>query len=494
MEKLNDDVLALIISHLCAKAPPSPPPISLTWHLGALPKRPSSIVYASVNKRWQVLVETRTFSTIALKSKDLSTFATIFDSPRRRACLRRLGFTIALPTHGDSRASFARNLQVFRSVTRHLFEILSQWDGSQGRFELHFDAVWDIEIQDNEPVDLFFQASKSSASRRYLTLPDQPLLSPVQCITSFTNSNCGGRAFHPSALCSLALAMPRLTHLSLSYLDPVPARQALRRDHRCALASGLLSLSSLAALSHLTIDREPMSSIHNHSFSVGTLNNSSGIDDFSAALEVLAGRPGLADLRLEDTLVSAQLFLGVRTWPTLRRLTINSRDILAPSGAWYYKGNPDAVEAEVDSAPGSPSLASSTEHSDSEGEEDEVLNGERPAHQWRMHPDPLTFNPLVAAFTDAVVSRMPVLKSAWLQMGMNMSDFIGVEIEFMEAGVKIEDRPGWKKDSKEEIMVRRCYCWIGRAAEWEVPEEVLAVWKEWAGSRGRVEIGRWPPM
>lgn len=500
-EDLNDDVLGLIISHLYATPPP---PTSLTWDPPVLGRRAQGTAYALVNKRWQALAERHTLASIALKTADLPTFATTFASPRRREFLRRLSLTVSLPTHGESRDSFARNLAAFRATVSLFFGTLSLWSGrQQGRLELHLDAAWDIEYQDNEPVDLYFDVTKSSASRRYLTLLDddgqQLLLPPVQSITSFITSNAAGRAFHPTALCTLAAAMPRLTLFSLSYLDPVPARIGLRRELRCALASGLLSLSPLAALSQLTVIREPMSSIHNHSFSVGTLQDSDGVDAFSAAVDkILAGRHGLTDLHLEDTLLSAQLFLGHGPWPTLRRLRLRSAEILAPSGAWYYTGDPAAVEAGVDSAPASPSVAGSRDEDSSEsddGEDDDTLNGVRPTHEWRMQPDPLTFDPLIAALTDAVVSRMPVLESVSLELGMqDQSECIGVEVRFVEAGVRMESRPDWQEDSEDEIMARRCYCWVGRAAEWEAPEKVLAMWHGWVGERGRVEMGRWPPM
>jgi hypothetical protein len=174
--------------------------------------------------------------------------------------------------------------------------------------------------------------------------------------------------------------------------------------------------------------------------------------------------------------------------------------IVAPSGAWYYTGNPGAVEPgsdttgvrsddEEDSAP-SGSEASSTDSDDVD--KDAVVNGTRPSHMWRKRPDPEVFGPLAKDMADAVL-RMPQLQSGYLEIGTDYGPPIGVVFQCAEAGQGFVDPPDWKQDSEEEKRTRRWKVWVGTATEWEVPDDVNAKWKEWLGEDGKVVVGGWPP-
>lgn len=516
MEKLSPEVLSIILTHLLAK-----PTL----------ERPSA--YATVTRSWQYVVEAFSFANITIKSKELETLARMFSGPgsHRRCLLRQLNYNIGLPTHGDSRKDHATNERAFGSAVQSFFDLLESWDKehngnydekdgiitsrSRPNIQLHLWLSHDIDIKNADgPVDHAFDVCNSSAARRYHTLLPEFTIPQVQCVTSLGIGVTLGRAPHPATLCQIASLLPSLESLDLTYWDPAVKRYDLRKEHRVALGNGLRALSSkLPKLERLSIRRQDGGDPSNHSFACSDLQDDDGVDPLCDAIRHLAESCHLRELQLENIMISPDLFRPSPsskclpmadhespTFPDLRRLDINS-GILAPSGQWYYTGDPASVEASEgdyirDDDDDTEGDVDSDEDSGDEDNStrDRFVNGERPHHEWRTRPDPDMFDPLIQDLTDAVLKRMPSLQWARLEIGCGLDEFVGIIIQCCEAGQPFVRPPGKRRKRPwvEDVMVRRCKAWIGRGSEWDVPSDVLAIWQEWAGASGSVETGVWP--
>lgn len=514
MDKLSPEVLSIILAHLLAKP---------------TQERPSA--YATVARSWQYVVEAFSFANITIKSKELETLTRIFSGPgrHRRDLLRQLNYNIGLPTHGDSRNDHATNEGAFGSAVQSCFDLLESWDkgydgdhdGQDGtitrrscpNMQLHLWLSHDVDTKNADgPVDHAFDVCHSSAARRYHTLLPEFNVPQVQCVTSLGIGVTLGRAPHPATLCQIAALLPSLESLDLTYWDPAVKRHDMRKEHRVALGTGLRALSSkLPKLERLCIRRQDGVDPSNHSFACGDLQED-GVDTLCNAIRHLAETCPLKELQLENIMISPDLFRhspsGITlpsaepespTFPDLRRLDIKS-GILAPSGKWYYTGDPASVEAfEGDDILDDDDDTEEDVDSEDSGDEDNstrdrFVNGERPHHEWRRRPDPDTFDPLIQDLTDAVLKRMPSLQCARLEIGCGLDEFVGIIIQCCEAGQPFVSPPGKRRKRPwvEDVTVRRCKAWVGRGSVWDVPSDVMVTWREWAGAPGLVETGVWP--
>lgn len=503
MDDLSTELLSIIVAHLYAKPPPPkvlirnrPPPVR--------------IPYATVSRRWQEVVEAHTLASIKFKSTELGTFASVYTDPRRRTNLRRLDYSVSLPTHGDSRSNHATNLTVFGAAMKDLLELLRGWehdvpdgdDNSIGRLEVRLQVVFDVDMS-RGPAEFNFDPSRSSAGRRYLSLEGAEL-PIVRRITTLAVDSYGGRALHPTAMCQLAAMMPRLRKLELEYLDPVNKCMAMRKEHRMALAAGLESLN-LSQLNYLHIQRQSSDETFNHSFNCADLEVD-GIDPLNDALRKISQSLPLTELHLSDTLISPHLFRlsidsgsDASTWPTLRRFTIKA-GLISPSGRWYYTGNLNDVEQgsgspatwseDEEVVEGFDSEAGSTDSED-DPDRDAVTNGQRPSHVWRTRPDPEVFNPLVEDMADAVL-RMPQLQQGHLEISLSYGDPIDVVLQCADIDQPFAESFSRQAD-KGGKETRRWQVWVGTATKWEIPSKVEQKWRAWLGADGKYVQSRWPP-
>lgn len=229
------------------------------------------------------------------------------------------------------------------------------------------------------------------------------------------------------------------------------------------------------------------------------------------AIRHLAQTRHLRELQLLDIITSPDLFRGLASgnstpvpddqssiFPDLGRLNIQC-GILAPSGRWYYTGDPTAIEAvPEDLVFEDGDDSDSDDNSSDSGDEDNstrdrFVNGEQPYYEWRTRPDPDTFDALIRDMTDAALRRMPNLEWARLEIGSAFGEFVGVIIQCCEAGQPFFTPPGKRRNRPwvEDTTVRRCKAWVGKESEWDVPSDVMATWREWAGASGSVETGSW---
>ncbi|KAI1387574.1 uncharacterized protein F4822DRAFT_287214 [Hypoxylon trugodes] len=484
MDKLSYEVLNLIAAYLYVRP----------WNYFSTPdpERKSRMLYPTISREWQHTAERWTFERIRFTSNELTTFASLFAEPRRRALLRRLGYTVLLPTFGDSRHDFARNQAAFTDAIQGLLNILKDWESEDvGSLELQISTDWDVD-QSTGPITFDFTVQNSSSIRRFLTL-DGKELPKVRCVTAFIIENSSpGRALHPTAICQLSNVFPQLERLELDVEDPMNKRREMRKEHRRALAAGLLALD-LPRLTYLRISRQTNTTVRNHSFDCGNLEDD-GIDPLNDALRKLSQSSPLVHLELiGGILVSSDLFLDRRAhghdssvWPTLRSFRIQA-EIIAPNGKWYYTGDPKAVEAEpisyYSSSDDEDAMDSSTEPEDDESR-DAVANGREPTHEWRVQPDPNTFNPLAESMADAVL-RMPRLASGTLEIEAYTGQYVDLILICAEAGEDFIRAPGSQFGSPEDKRVRRWHVWVGPDTKWEAPVEVKTKWREWLGENGK---------
>jgi len=442
-----------------------------------------------------------------MESPDLPAFIAAFETPRRRALLRSLEFSVVTPTHGKSRQEHALNLAAFRTTVKELFDNLSEWEQHAkeqcsflaGNITLEFQTLGPDEWRKpgNFPIPAS-ALSKTSATRRYLDL-DGIELPAVERLVGLNIYSSPGLVMHPAALCQLATAAPHVESLRLIFIDPANKRKELRKSLRTALASGLQQLQ-LPRLRELHLGREVTSSCNNHSYDFGDLEVD-GVDLLSQAIRTLAQRSPITDLSLSGCVTSEDLFLDkaspagtTSTWPTLRSFSVLEFFVL-PSGAWLFSGNPTGTaiqplnlsrasaaaeppELELDY---SGSIEDVTD-SDDDNERDLVANGTSPLHEWRTSPDPHTFNPLMSAMADAVL-RMPQLRQGRMTFTSDRADH-HITVACTEAGERSEV-PRENGPAQEEPM-RRWEVGLGGDAAWTPPDGVVATWRKWTGTDGYV--------
>lgn len=523
MDKLSPEIISLIVKFLNIKPPPTYPaaddPAWRTWPRPRPAPPPRGSIYATVSRKWQYAAEAQSLARIKLKSTDLSAFATIFSEPRRKAALRRLDFCVCLPSNGDSRALHAANEEVARTAITSLLSLLGEWesDGNTGdtsadamgslQLSIQFRLDEDLLYDSDGPTHQGFDLANSSAARRYISLgEDEARLPSVQLVSSLILDANPGMVLHPTALCQLAAAFPRLSNLDLEYLDPAIKRRDMRREHRLALANGLRGLRErLPQLKRLRIKRMGLRDPVNHSFAATTLaihDQETGVDPLCEAIRDLS-QGTLAELELVSIILSPDLFRDGRNagpgqpdttvWPHLQRLKITA-GLLAPSGEWYYTGDPDDVEqgwgspvdgrSESDDG-GSNASGDSADHE----EQDLVVNGQRPHHAWRTRPD-ARFESLMLDLADAASKRrMPSLQWACLNFGLDQSDAVGIKARRMQAGQALVDSPGRVALEEDDVAVSRLKFWVGMHTRWDVPAEFIRKWEE---EGVQVEIGVWP--
>jgi len=501
MERLSPEVLSLIAAQLYTAPEPSWPPA---------PRLPF-IPYACISRAWQQVCEPHVFANIRLKSPDLPHFAEIFSEVRRRAALRRLKYSIRLPTYGESRADHRTNIAAFTTAVHALLELLGMWACDGGGLALSI-LLHEAEDMDSD------MAPPPRTPLRWLRLADddqddlsQAGLPAVLCIAALSVPVIMGRPIHPSTMCRLAGAMPHLESLDLEVMEPKPRMAEMRRRHREAFAAGLMKLNTkMTNLKTLKIRNEGLEP-HNHSFRSGNLEDSNGIDRLSEALRIFTQScPALARLYLENIIIAPELFCPLKkagtasstddgSWPTLRTLNIIASRV-TPSGGWYYTGDPHTIGPGPSQGESPDSDDSSTEDlssesdlsssSSSERASTSVRNGVRPTYPWRTRPDPVLFDPLVESLAGAVL-RMPKLKQLEFEMAMWLSDHVGIMFETLEAG-EASSAPPYMPSGHENQSVRRWNAWIGAASDWEVPSRVEQLWKKWLHKDGQITVGRWP--
>ncbi|KAE8350458.1 hypothetical protein BDV28DRAFT_150902 [Aspergillus coremiiformis] len=380
--------------------------------------------YATISRQWQHAIERFTLSTLHTYSSDLLTFRQVFALPRRRKTLRRLHYEIDLPAYSANRiACFERRREskaneiAFHRGLADLFHALSKWD-KQGL---------ELTLTTSSPTD---------PSHLTWPKPKNPAL--------------------------------QIEHRhGPSHAKPRRKEQQLTKVPKAL--STALDVQYLPHLQSLTIHLD-QSIPRNHNFKPHLPDPSYPAGDtLNLAIKALAETSPLSHLHLTgDWPISPALFTDA-TFPHLRDLKIEAA-LLTYDGRWYYDGDPSATEPcyesrrlESESESDSDSNSSfNSEYADYVNERREaVLNGNEPWYMWRKEPGGL-FDGLVLRMAEAM-GRMACLQKLVFSMGT----------EYFDYGVVVE---AWK-----EVVDAGCEVRLMGEVKWEVPDGVLALWRESVG-------------
>jgi hypothetical protein len=187
-------------------------------------------------------------------------------------------------------------------------------------------------------------------------------------------------------------------------------------------------------------------------------------------------------------------------WPTLQEFDIGGLAI-APSGKWYWTGDPAAVECGSTRGYGSDADLYPWRESDDSGTDNDsdggaIRNGLRPMHKWRVKPDWDMLGPLLVDMARAV-RRMPNLQRGCRYLA---NGSIGnVCVQGAAPGFRYADF-----DRYEPQRFRTCRFYVGTNKDrktWltlaQIPDEVRAAWRGWLGDHGEMETGAYwhtPPQ
>ncbi|KAH7359291.1 hypothetical protein B0T11DRAFT_355953 [Plectosphaerella cucumerina] len=231
----------------------------------------------------------------------------------------------------------------------------------------------------------------------------------------------------------------------------------------------------------------------NNQFECSDLRDEDGVDELCDAIRFLSLAVPLRELHLDRVYVSLALFQDCRLtdkepdstpWPLLEDFQV-SFPPMAPSGMWYTKGNPETYTGPSGSEPFS-------------DEEQETSRGNifHPTvdFQYRNTINPVTFNPLQAAFARAVL-RMPALRFGALSMYKVSGDALGVGMMDRSMTYDISQRgyksPAWIEENKkaaeaDAALKQKSACkslnrktMFRRRPLWVPTPEITDLWMEW---------------
>ncbi|KAK8093879.1 hypothetical protein PG997_000564 [Apiospora hydei] len=441
---------------------------------------------ATISSVWQHSVESCAFSSIHLKStSEVSEFRDAFATTHRRAYLRELILKLHLLSNCRRKQGRIKNQLVFRQAVKLLLDVLSEWENIDGRgngklsviIEPVYDRyhVYDKEYNKRSLREVTFGPSKALLDRKFLALwtEGEPVMLPeIPCVTGFVTINSAD--------------------FVRNYCDPAPNYRNLRQEHRTAFARGLDSLCGhLPRLKELTIRCFPEKNhpIRDHSFRCQDFTDSQGVDLLCEAIRKLA-QPTVTHLTLDGGMVSSDLFHSQRTgspdaqgdaWHSLQQLDVIA-EWVSPNGSWYITGLKESSEAnqsataQIESVPyikGAP-----IDEWDSGGQMNASLNGQL-GNYWRDKLDSATVEPLLSAWADTLVHRMPCLQVGTLRMP-GFPDPASFFAGCAEAGQQFPTDQ-WGGDVPARSPRRHwCIKW-SNVKELLVGTELQRKWKAWVG-------------
>ncbi|KAE8371306.1 hypothetical protein BDV26DRAFT_276381 [Aspergillus bertholletiae] len=490
MDYLSPEILQIIIPHLC-----NDPRIRQPWEPQSVPKVAR---YATISRRWQYAVERFTMAEIKKYSSDLDMFRQVFSDPRRRKLLRKLDYEVDLPTYSmnrtmclERRRESKANNEAFNRGVIDIFEEMSSWKTQAVELTLTASSPTDRHRRSPQLVGL--SDKRWSFEDNYLTLDHEVSLSQLPFVEGLKIPNAR-RSLHPSAIGKVISSLPSLERLSMELNAPKIKRVEMQNEHRASLANALES-PSLRNLRTLDIYVE-QDIPRNHNFkNQPTDPQYPDGDVLNIAIRKLAETSHLTTLNLTGWwLVSPALFNTDKTFPHLKKMQIQGA-LVAYDGRWYYNGNPAEVEASYEALRDGLDDDDDVEDSDSNSSfnsdfqdslpeyREAVLNGHEPGHMWRTQPDVQMFDPLMKMMATAI-PRMPRLRNLIFSMGWSYIDDNAIIFEYLRPG----ERPEWFEFRELELDTTRCYVTLMPQARWEVPGDIMTLWKETMGDRGVIAV------
>jgi hypothetical protein len=456
---------------------------------------------ASLNRRWKEATEAITFRQLGVKSDDLDTLQSIVTGNRRRY-LARISFTALLPEYSDeacaqeeTRDEQQSNDEAFSQGISDLFAILKAWedDGVHRTLQLDLksaasptdrrnykegpegnDRMYDIAIGMRKDT----LSDRWGSSRLQLLRPDAlPLLSNVHQLRIDGN---GSRMLVPRSAPDFAILLPNLNSVEWEFhdCDAQAAYDLTNHDSSDSDSdSELEDSSSGGSLEARGKDRMDfadrlkytqcysLSAAHVIFYHAAPMDQRRtcpsivpmgfSFDPFSAALRMFS--QNLTTLTLNGHLDSTLFWPSPDekdalnpSWPHLKSLDVEI-NMIAPSGDWYFTG------------------AWPADHEDDDPERGIIGDADKEYDytNFRVHPDPQTFDPFLAAFAKAV-AKMPVLEYFMLTSELT-GDTGKLHILYNAPGKEAE----FGDEDPEDLKSRRIYyaCEVGKV--W-VPEAETA--------------------
>ncbi|KAH9879248.1 hypothetical protein J1614_002687 [Plenodomus biglobosus] len=449
---------------------------------------------AGLNRVWKEAVEAVTFRQLGIKSDDLDSLQAIVTGNRRKH-LTRLSFTALLPEYSEeacarkeSRVEQHTNNEAFTKGICDFFAVLRTWEDHGVRSALWLDispaaSLTDSRVYVDGPArdELMYEVAIGKRkdilsdrwveSRLHLLQPGTlPTLSIVQRLTIIGN---GQRKIARPIATELARVLPELNAVEWEFEDyedrsdkdsdrdslmsgsdsdsvkDLARSPKVRGEDRTKFADELTE-TELCLLRSADIVFYHVSPVDQRHTRPSIVPGGLTYDPLSTALRNLSQRLTTLTLsaRLDSTLFWPSQDKGMSpSWPQLKSLDVTF-DMVAPSGEWYFTGPRPVDHTHDDVDSGTVGGVDARKYS---------------YRDFRIHPDPQTFDPFLGAFAKAV-AQMPVL-----EFFMLTSDLVGrtgrLHISYHAPGKKAE----WGDEGAEDVEHRRIYyaCEVGKV--W-VPE------------------------
>ncbi|KAL3443736.1 hypothetical protein BJX65DRAFT_284733 [Aspergillus insuetus] len=491
---LPPEIIDLIIHHLWETAPETPP--LRVWEVDKKPTSHGLASYATISRIWQFAIERYTFASIVTFSDDLPELKRIVGNcARRRSHVKELWFSIDLPLYSVNRQYLVErpeehkaNLATFQQGVHDIWDELSRWardcPRSGVRLVLNADAPVNRNPKPSEVFNAETLAGRWQHPESFLALDVRTKL-PLLPLVSELGVSFEGRHFHPSAIKTLILSLPAVRQLHLFIGAPKPTNHELRAEHREILARALSS-PTLHQLEFLSI-RMWYDNPNNHSWDMSPAHDPvypQG-DVLNRAICTLAQR-SLRYLNLMGAYPISPALWGAGEdgnatdssseiiFPYLEKVYIEHSHITY-DGRWLYTGHPEA-----------PPLVDTIDPTSID-----FQHGEYPLHDWRVRPDPETYNPLLRSMARAVLN-MPNLRS--LRVEFYARTLLRNRIMMQIAGPG--EKAGvlhWARKVEDDVGEWRWIVLVEEDLEnWEVPAGVYRLMKTGVGEDGVVIVQRFP--
>ncbi|KFX96812.1 hypothetical protein V490_03128 [Pseudogymnoascus sp. VKM F-3557] len=329
----------------------------------------------TVCKTWQQHVELQTFRDITLSSCELEAWSRMMTTSRR-SVLKKITYCISMPPAVNEAflkgEQFAEDVQeaaqrASASGIADLFMLLKKWEEDSPLMSLSLDIRYSCTYSKlrrskmerrGELLDPTGQyASNTSSAINAPTLDNLPNLKSVKRL--YITGQCTEYETTESIL-KIAAKLSALTILDLSLDDMewVNLDEELVSKFRYAFAVSLLPLASLpltkfSISSYTDLEQD----YYQHEEAPSTLHPiSPEVDFLSLALHAISTIPTLEEMKIDNFIISQQLFqppaiiptssafgyLGKTTprWPHLRKYELHFCS-MHPSGSWYFVKHPD---------------------------------------------------------------------------------------------------------------------------------------------------------
>ncbi|KAL5358360.1 hypothetical protein BJX96DRAFT_173364 [Aspergillus floccosus] len=338
-------------------------PLEIIHHVFSFLSSDSSLApYASVNKRWQTLVEKTTFSSLNLtpaRLPDLLRFVSA--SSRRRSYVHKIELLAILPEYsiparGEVETADEQrcNDESFTRAIHSLFDILSSWPDSC-RLTLRIFARSPSDLN-GEPdmakrkkrllykrrgkdlLDLRYHHSYLRLSALEHTLPSVRAIVDLDVIGDISYSDY--RRIAPAAVSGIISCLPRLRTLNGVLCDNERRDMTVKRSLRDEFAVSLTQWPASIQHLHLKYRGDPPA---NQNRPPPRLSEK-GTDALCLALNCLSQQ--LVTIELEDITIGPELFwpsdaasISPPRWPHLTHFTVVYGSATT-CGQWFFDRDP----------------------------------------------------------------------------------------------------------------------------------------------------------